>query len=67
MHTHTHTHTQLVVNGYHCKKWTWQPKFKEMDMATKVQILDKAVCISHSTNMLWKGMNTVIFSPAIGK
>ena len=34
---------------------------------TRVQILDKADCISHSTNTFWKGMNLIILSPAIGK
>ena len=38
-----------------------------MDMATQVQILDKAVGISHSTNTLWKGMNPAILSLAMGK
>ena len=31
-----------------------------MDMVTKVQILDKTVCISHSANTLEKGMNPTI-------
>ena len=52
-----------------------------MDMATRVQMLDEAVCekkkrvkenveavfISHSTNALGKGMNQIILPPAIGK
>ena len=38
-----------------------------MDMATQVQILDKADCILHSTNTLVKGMNPIILPPAMGK
>ena len=36
-------------------------------MVTLVQILDEAVFISNCTNALWKGMNFIIPSPAIGK
>ena len=32
----------------------------EMDTATRVQILDEADSISHSTNTLGKGMNPII-------
>ena len=32
-----------------------------------VQNLDEAVCISHSTNTLGKGMNPTIFPSAMGK
>ena len=39
----------------------------EMDMATQVQILDKAVCISHSTDTFEKGRHPTIFPPAISK
>ena len=39
----------------------------EMDTATRVQILDEADCISHSTNTLGKGMNLIILSSAMGK
>ena len=35
--------------------------------ATRVQILDEAVYISHSTNTRRKGMNPSILSPAMGK
>ena len=38
-----------------------------MDTATRVQILDETDCISHRTNTLGKGMNTLILPPAIGK
>ena len=38
-----------------------------MDTATRVQILDESDCISHSTNILGKGMDTIILTPAIGK
>ena len=40
---------------------------QEMDSATRVQILDEAGCISHSTNTLGKGMNPIILPPAMGK
>ena len=32
----------------------------ESSTVTRVQILDEAICISHSTNILGKGMNTTI-------
>ena len=38
-----------------------------MDTVTRVQILDEADCISHSTNALGKGMNPIILPPAMGK
>ena len=31
-----------------------------MELVTPVQILDEAVCISHNTNTLRKGMNPTI-------
>ena len=34
---------------------------------TEVQILDEAVCISHSTNTLGKGVHPTILSPDMGK
>ena len=34
---------------------------------TRVQTLDKTVCISHCTNTLDKGMNLTILHPAMGK
>ena len=34
---------------------------------TRVQILDKTVCISHGAKTLGKGMNQIILPPAIGK
>ena len=40
---------------------------QEMDTAIRVQILDKTDCISHSTNTLGKGMNSIIPPPAMGK
>ena len=39
----------------------------EMDTVTRVQILDQTNYISHSTNTIGKGMNPIIFPPAIGK
>ena len=38
-----------------------------MNLATRVQILDEAVCISHSTNTLGKVMHPAILSSAICK
>ena len=38
-----------------------------MNTATRVQILDEADYISHSTNTLGKGMNPIILPPAMGK
>ena len=38
-----------------------------MNTTTRVQILDETDCISHSTNILGKGMNPIILPPAIGK
>ena len=35
--------------------------------ATKVQTLDEAVCISHTANILGKGMNPIILSSAMDK
>ena len=40
---------------------------RKMDMATRVQTLDEADCISQGTNTLWKGMNPIILPPAMGK
>ena len=40
----------------------------ETDTMTRVQILDKTVCISHSTyNTFGKGMNPIILALAMGK
>ena len=39
---------------------------KKMDMATQVKILDKAICISHSTNTLGNDMNATILLSAMG-
>ena len=36
-----------------------------MDPANQVQVQDKAVCISHNTNSLSKGMNPTILPPAM--
>ena len=37
-----------------------------MDTATRVQILNEAVCISHSGDTFGKGMNPTILLPAMG-
>ena len=34
-----------------------------MESVTQIQILDKVVCISISTNALGKGMNPSVFQP----
>ena len=39
----------------------------EMDKANRVQNLDEAVRISHSINILGKGMNPIILYPGMGK
>ena len=38
-----------------------------MNMVNQVQILDKAICIWHSTNTLGKGINPTILYPAVSK
>ena len=38
-----------------------------MNIVTLVQTLDEAICISHSTNTLWKSMNQAILLPAMGE
>ena len=38
-----------------------------MNIATRAQIIDKTVCISHSANTLEEGMNPAIFPPVTGK
>ena len=38
-----------------------------MGTANQVQILNEAGCISHSSTILGKGMNPIIFSLAMGK
>ena len=47
--------------------WIRYKYLKEMDTATRIQILDETDCISHSTNTLRKGMNPIIPPPAMGK
>ena len=47
----------LWYNGYHCRNY----------MVTQVQILDKAVCISHHINTLAKGMIPTSLSPVMCK
>ena len=52
-------YTHIYIGGAH--------GVKEMDTATRVQILDEADYISHSTNTLGKGMNPIILPPVMGK
>ena len=40
---------------------------KLMDTVTQVQILDKAISISHNANTIWKAMNLTILPLAMGK
>ena len=47
--------------------WCSRYRRREMNTATRVQILDETDCISHSTNTLEKDMNQVILPPAMGK
>ena len=39
----------------------------KMDIATRVQIMDKTISISNGSDTLWKGMNPIIVNPAQGK
>ena len=43
----------------------WLLSSLEMDTVTRVQILDEAVCISHSTNTIGKGMYPTILTPVM--
>ena len=45
----------------------WRISLQEMNQVTLVCILDDAACISHSTNILVKGMNPTILPPDMGK
>ena len=38
-----------------------------MDQATRVQIVDRAHCISQNTNALRKGINLTILPAAVGE
>ena len=40
---------------------------REMNLATRVQILNEAICILHRTNALEKGTNPTILPSAMGK
>ena len=40
---------------------------KKIGMAMQVQILGKAVCISHSAFTVGRGMNITILSPTVGE
>ena len=56
----------LYTESLRCP-WCNGYRLREMDTATRVQILDETDCISHSTNTLGKGMNPIILPPAMGK
>ena len=51
-----------IVNSYYSSFYKLHTDWrtKEMDMVTRVQILDETTCISHGTNTLGKGMNPII-------
>ena len=55
---------RLMATYSHSMQWL---SSKEMDTATRVQILDQTYCISHNTNTLGKGMNPNILPPAMSK
>ena len=55
----THRYTQVPL--------VWWLFSYEMHTETKVQIFDKAVCISHSSNTLGKAMNPTILFLAMSK
>ena len=40
---------------------------KELDTEIRVQILDKAGCMSHNINIPWKCMTPIILPQAMGK
>ena len=54
----------LVILGVFVVQWL---SSLEMDTATRVQILDETVGVSHCANTLRKGMNSIILPPAMCK
>ena len=38
-----------------------------MDLVNQIQVLDEAVSISHSANILRKSMNSTVLHPYMGK
>ena len=51
---------------YVCRMVSWLSS-QEVDRTKRVQILDEAVCISHSGDTLCKDVNPSILPPAMGK
>ena len=65
-HTHTRHSPQTQISTL--TVWGLMVVIIEkMDTTTRVQILDKVVCISHSTNSLQKGMSPIILFPVMGR
>ena len=56
----------LYLYDWRCP-WCSRYRRREMNTATRVQLLDETDCISHSTNTLGEGMNPSILPPAMGK
>ena len=69
-HTHTHTHrdihtqTRTIIFEAPVVKWLLS---LAKDTATRVHILDEAVCISLSVKTLGKCINPTILCPIMGK
>ena len=58
------------MNTWKCCKYmivASQLSSLEVDTAARVQILNEAVCVSHSANTLGKSMNPTILPTAMGK
>ena len=53
-----------IPQGFICYETKWP---KEMDMMSRVQILNKANCISFYANALGKDMNPSFLLPIMGK
>ena len=64
MYIYTYTYIYIYACGCAVVKWF---SSKEMNMVTRVQTMDEAVCISLNGNNLVKGMDPVIFLPAMRK
>ena len=61
------TQTNIISFTMFRCPWCSRYRRREMNTATRVQILDETDCISHSTNTLGEGMNPIILPPAMGK
>ena len=54
LYTHICIYIYLHIYTYH-----WLSSL-EIDLATRVQILEEAICIWHTANTLWNDMNSLI-------